>query len=104
MIFHRKKEILLKGILLASSILFASIIFEFFLAPVLLSLMGKSSRQMTLLQFAAKPNTQVDDTKINSQGFTGTLLTKPKSLDTIRILTLGESFNVQSPYDRAAHQ
>jgi hypothetical protein len=87
----RKKEMLFKSMLLVCSTLFTLVLFEIFLAPLLLAILGMPNRELTLLQFTARPNTQVADVKINSQGFTGVVLTKPKPPKTIRILTLGGS-------------
>lgn len=48
-------------------------------------------RDIFLMGFAATPNSLVDDTRINSMGFTGDSLDLIKREETIRILTLGGS-------------
>jgi GDSL-like Lipase/Acylhydrolase family len=49
------------------------------------------SREMFLMGFAATANSLVDDTPINSMGFTGDVVDLSKPPQTIRILTLGGS-------------
>ena len=67
---------------------FATIIFgEFFLIPYKKEL----SRELFLMGFSAIPNSLVDDTLINSMGFTGDSIDIMKMRGTIRILTLGGS-------------
>jgi lysophospholipase L1-like esterase len=64
---------------------------EYLVAPLVLSIRGQLSRSYVLLSVAAKPNVLVDDTIINSQGFTGDVLSEQKPSHTNRILTLGGS-------------
>jgi lysophospholipase L1-like esterase len=54
-------------------------------------MLNRPSRELYLLGFCAEPNTIVDDTPINSQGFTGHVLAPSKPRNTIRVLTLGGS-------------
>ena len=58
---------------------------------VILPLYFKMPRAMALLGFTSKPNTIVDDTAINSLGFTGDVIYPEKNPEKIRILTLGGS-------------
>lgn len=51
----------------------------------------KLPRDMALMGFAGKPNTVLDDTSINSMGFTGDVIHLNKNPENIRILTLGGS-------------
>ena len=46
---------------------------------------------MALMGFAGKPNTTLDDTPINSMGFTGDVIDIEKNPEKVRILTLGGS-------------
>lgn len=72
---------------LLSSVLAAILIAEFFLLPSLNGL----PRDVILMGFAATPHTLVDDTPINSMGFTGDVIGLTQDPGTIRILTLGGS-------------
>lgn len=63
------------------------LIFEFMILPWHFNL----SRDLALLGFTAQPDIKIDDTYINSMGFTGDEITIEKSPDTIRLLTLGGS-------------
>ena len=95
-----------KYALLLFSILFALIIGEYILAPILLELTDKPSRALMLLGLHAPADTQIDDTPINAQGFTGDVLNESKpDQDTIRILTLGGSamFNRRMAERLASH-
>jgi len=81
-----------KYTLLLFSIFFALIVGEYILAPILFKLTDKPSRALMLLGLHAPANTQIDDTPINAQGFTGDVINKLKpDQNTIRILTLGGS-------------
>lgn len=63
-------------------------------------------RDLALLGFLALPNSKVDDTLINSQGFTGNvILDASRSTNSIRILTLGGSafFNRRMTERLSAH-
>ena len=71
--------------------IFAFLFAEFVFAPALFLMEGQPSRSFRLLGVAAEPNILIDDTKINSQGFTGDVLDRQKSPHTTRILTLGGS-------------
>lgn len=53
--------------------------------------LGGLTREVYLMGFAATPGALVDDTVINSMGFTGDVLTAARSPGTLRILTLGGS-------------
>jgi hypothetical protein len=77
--------------LLLLSIAFGLLLSEYAIVPALLSLTDQPGRSLTLLGVAGKPNTQVDDTKLNSEGFTGDVPTELKPANTVRILTLGGS-------------
>lgn len=48
-------------------------------------------RDIALMGFAGKPDTTVDDTSINSLGFTGDVISEEKDPGKVRILTLGGS-------------
>jgi len=48
-------------------------------------------RDFLLMGFVGAPNQMVDDTKLNSMGFTGDEIQEAKPANTIRILTLGGS-------------
>ncbi len=63
------------------------LIFEFMVLPWYFRL----PRDLALMGFAASPNITVDDTFINSIGFTGDVIRNGKTPGTIRILTLGGS-------------
>jgi hypothetical protein len=78
-------------VLLLISTIISFLFVEFVFAPALLSIIGHPSRSFTLLGVVAKPNNLIDDTKINSQGFTGDVLDRQKPPHTTRILTLGGS-------------
>jgi lysophospholipase L1-like esterase len=80
-----------KVLLSLISTLLSFVFAEYALAPVLLSMTDQPSRYLTLLGVAARPNVLVDDTMINSQGFTGDVLGEQKPPHTKRILTLGGS-------------
>jgi len=68
------------------------IIFTFFAEIIILPLFLKiPSRSMFLVGFIAPPNTVIDDTKINSMGYTGDVINTEKPQNSIRILTLGGS-------------
>ena len=90
----QKKQAILRTnlFLLSCSIIVSLLLGEYIVAPVLLKLLNRPSRELQLLGLCGLPNTQVDDTPINSQGFTGHVLQPSKpTQNTIRILTLGGS-------------
>lgn len=64
-----------------------AVIFEFVILPWHFHL----PRDIALMGFAGVPNTIVDDTAINSMGFTGDILSERKDPGKVRILTLGGS-------------
>ncbi len=64
-----------------------TVIFEFAVLPWHFNL----PRDIALMGFAGRPNTVVDDTSINSMGFTGDIISEEKDRGKARILTLGGS-------------
>src|SRR5262245_4133647 len=58
---------------------------------VVLTAQTRLPRDTFLMGFAGNPDTLVDDTRINSAGFTGDVVGMVKPPGTIRILTLGGS-------------
>lgn len=89
----KKQSILRTNLfLLSGSIIVSLLLGEYIVTPILLKLLNRPSRALQLLGLCAPPNIQVDDTPINSQGFTGHVLQPSKpTQNTIRILTLGGS-------------
>ena len=90
----QKKQAILRTnlFLLSCSIIVSLLLGEYIAMPVLLKLLNRPNRAMQLFGLCAQPDTQVDDTPINSQGFTGHVLQRYKSTQNIvRILTLGGS-------------
>ncbi len=77
--------------LLAAVVTVASLLaVEYLLLPVWST--GSTDRELALLGFVATPNSLVDDTRINGQGFTGAELTRYEpATGTRRLLTLGGS-------------
>ena len=51
----------------------------------------KLPRDMALMGFSGKPNAIIDDTSLNSMGFTGDVIHHKKNPEKVRILTLGGS-------------
>ena len=78
-------------ILVLAAILTSLLFVEFVFAPILLQFMDRPGRSLTLLGVVAWPDIVVDDVRINSQGFTGHILSESKPPETTRILTLGGS-------------
>jgi len=72
-------------------IFFTSIAIVFAFEFVILPWHYKLPRDMALMGFAGKPNTTLDDTPINSMGFTGDVIDIEKNPEKVRILTLGGS-------------
>ena len=64
---------------------------EYALVPALLAVTHQPGRSLILLGVVGIPNALVDDTKINSQGFTVDVLSESKPPNTKGILTLGGS-------------
>lgn len=71
----------------------ALILAEYALMPLVVKQHRLPNRETALLGIVATPNTMVDDTRINEQGFTGDVLAekRPGGAGSVRILTLGGS-------------
>lgn len=79
-------------VLIICSAVLTLVIAEYVITPLALRITGKPPRELMLLGFVSTPNTLIDDTPINAQGYTGDVISKDKSQpSTIRILTLGGS-------------
>ena len=63
------------------------LVFEFLILPWHFSM----RRELALLGFTSKPDIVIDDTVINSMGFTGDIIHIKKNAETVRVLTLGGS-------------
>jgi hypothetical protein len=86
-IVMRVKKPFFYSLFLFSIVAGTTIILEFIILPSKTNL----PRDAFLMGFAATPNRLVDDTRINSMGFTGDSIDLMKPHGTIRILTLGGS-------------
>jgi lysophospholipase L1-like esterase len=84
-----RSEIRIRALLSLVSVVLCLILAEYFLLPSFI--LKQANRQLLLLGLFAPPNSRVDDTSINSQGFTGDVVNEVKPAGTVRILTLGGS-------------